>query len=64
MLGVVLNRPTFLVLPEVFLNLMFGELSQLLLTGQRVFPKRLEQEGFEFQYPAIKPALQNACSEK
>ena len=63
MLGAVLHRPTFLVLSKVLLKLVFGELSQLLLTGQRVFPKRLEQEGFEFQYSAIKPALQNACSE-
>ncbi|MDX1811157.1 MAG: TIGR01777 family oxidoreductase [Gammaproteobacteria bacterium] len=63
MLANVLHRPAFLVMPEVVLKMLFGEMSHLLLTGQRVFPKRLEQAGFEFQYPAIKPALLDACAQ-
>ena len=62
MLASVLRRPTFLVLPKSILNYMYGEMSSLLVTGQRVLPKRLEQSGFEYKYKAIKPALIDVCS--
>lgn len=61
MLASVLHRPSFLVLPKSILQMMFGEMSRLLTTGQRVIPKRLQEAGFEFTYPALKPALIDAC---
>jgi len=61
MLASVLHRPSFLVLPESILKMMFGEMSRLLITGQRVLPKKLQDAGFEFKYPALKPALTDAC---
>lgn len=53
-----LRRPTLLPLPAPVLKLGLGEMSQLLLTGQRVMPRRLLDAGFEFQYPELKPALE------
>jgi len=61
MLASVLHRPSFLTLPKSILEMMFGEMSHLLITGQRVMPKKLQDAGFEFKYPALKPALADAC---
>lgn len=60
-LGKVLNRPTVLPLPEFAVKLMFGEKGEtLLVQGQRVLPKRLQNEGFEFKFPNLEEALKNA----
>lgn len=58
MLGAVLNRPAVLPLPEFVVDMMLGEGAELLLEGQRVFPKRLLDAGFTFTYPELKPALE------
>ena len=58
-LGKVLHRPTVLPTPVLPLKARFGsELVQhLLLTGQRVLPKRLEASGFQFAHPTLEGAL-------
>lgn len=58
-LAKVLNRPTLLPMPAFALKLGFGEMSTLLLEGQKVIPERLQQQGFEFIYPDLQPALKN-----
>lgn len=50
-LGQVLNRPSFIPAPAFALRLALGEMSALLLDGQRVEPKRLLEAGFTFRYP-------------
>lgn len=52
-----LRRPAVLPLPAPVLKLGLGEMSRLLLTGQRVIPSRLLDAGFEFHYPEFKAAL-------
>ncbi len=60
-LGEVLYRPTFLPLPEFAVSMVFGEMGDaLLLASTRVLPKRLEEAGFEFKYPTLKEAIENA----
>ena len=60
-LGVVLYRPTFLPLPEFAVNLVFGEMGDaLLIDSTRVEPKRLQEAGYKFKFPTLKPALENA----
>ncbi len=60
-LGKVLNRPTILPIPEFAIKLLFGEMGEsLLLQGQKMVPKRLEEMGFEFQYPNLEDALKHA----
>lgn len=56
-LGKVLGRPSFVTTPAIALKLMFGEMSALLLTGQRVLPAHAQAEGFEFRYPDLEGAL-------
>lgn len=53
-----MHRPLFLKLPTFLVKLLFGEMGEsILLEGQRVFPKRLLQEGYEFKYPELELAL-------
>ena len=60
-LGDVLYRPTFLPLPEFAVSMIFGEMGDaLLLASTKVMPKRLEDVGFEFKYPNLKPAIEHA----
>lgn len=56
--GDVLSRPSWLPVPGFALELLLGEAAQVVLEGQRVLPQRLLAAGFEFQYPDLKPALQ------
>lgn len=56
--GKVLNRPTILPLPEFAIKLMFGEMGEtILLEGARVLPKRLTENGFEFKFTNLEPAM-------
>lgn len=57
-LGEVLNRPVFLKVPGWVVYLIMGEMAHLVLTGQKVLPRRLRQTGFEFRYPRLRDALQ------
>ena len=57
-LGAWLHRPTFFTLPTFLLKLMFGEMSTLLIDGQKVLPKALEDAGYEFRQPTLKQALE------
>ncbi|MBX3293902.1 MAG: TIGR01777 family oxidoreductase [Acidobacteria bacterium] len=60
-LGDVIYRPTILPLPEFAVSMMFGEMGDaLLLASTKVLPKRLLDAGFEFKYPDLKPAIENA----
>jgi uncharacterized protein (TIGR01777 family) len=58
-LGRVLHRPALLPAPEFMLHLVLGEFADTLLTGQKVFPRRLVDAGFKFKFPTIKAALQD-----
>lgn len=54
-----LHRPAFMPVPETVLKLMVGEMATLLLSSQRVLPKRLEALGFSFKYPELAKALEH-----
>jgi uncharacterized protein (TIGR01777 family) len=57
-LGHVLNRPTALAVPAFAARLAFGEMAdEMLLTSQKVMPKRLSHAGFQFQYPELESAM-------
>jgi len=58
-LGAVLNRPAIIPVPAFVLKILLGEMSMLLLGGQRVIPERLEKAGFEFKFRALSHALNN-----
>jgi uncharacterized protein (TIGR01777 family) len=57
-LGRALGRPAAVRVPALALRLVLGEgLSQVVLTGQRVAPRKLERAGFAFQFPQLSDAL-------
>ena len=62
-LGKLMSRPSFLKTPGWAIRLAFGEFGSVLLRGQRVVPKKLQNHGFEFQYPEIDMALQAVLQE-
>ena len=57
MLGNVMGRPSIMPVPAFALKLAFGEISTVLLTGQRVVPQRLPELGFTFQFSEAEEAL-------
>ena len=56
-LGRVLHRPAFMPAPAFALRLGLGEMSELLLGGQRAIPARLLAAGFTFQFTDLRAAL-------
>jgi uncharacterized protein len=56
-IGATLRRPSLLPVPGFALRIVLGEAASALQTGQRVFPQRLEQVGFEWRYRHIEAAL-------
>ncbi|WP_447970903.1 TIGR01777 family oxidoreductase [Nitrospira sp. M1] len=52
-LGTALHRPSWIPVPAFVLQLLLGELSEMLTTGQRVIPQKLTHEGFDFMYPTL-----------
>jgi uncharacterized protein (TIGR01777 family) len=62
-LAAVLHRPAIFPVPELALNLLFGEMAEVILGSQRVLPKAAQSAGFQFQYPELRPALIRLLSE-
>ena len=56
-LGTVMNRPSWLPVPNFALEAMLGEGAIVVLQGQQVVPTRTLAQGFNFQYSTLKPAL-------
>ncbi|MBY0155952.1 MULTISPECIES: TIGR01777 family oxidoreductase [Cytobacillus] len=56
-LGEVLNRPHWMPAPGFALKIALGEMSTLVLEGQKVLPEKLQSFGYEFLYPELKAAL-------
>jgi uncharacterized protein (TIGR01777 family) len=57
--GRVLGRPALMPVPAFALQLLFGEMSTVLLDGQRVMPYALREAGFTFRFPDAESALQD-----
>lgn len=59
-LGSALHRPVIFRVPAFALKLLLGQMAaELLLSGQRVMPRRLSQAGYEFKYPHLRSALED-----
>ncbi len=59
-----LNRPAFFHVPSFVLKTMLGEMSDLLLTGQNVVPRKLIEAGFQFKHQELEDALKQACGKQ
>ena len=58
-MGTWLHRPTVMTLPAFVVKTMFGEMSTLLLDGQRVVPTALLDKGFKFNDLTVLDALKS-----
>lgn len=64
-LGKVLRRPAVLPVPRFALRLIFGEMAdEVLLSGCRVKPMRLEEAGFSFEDTEISGCLSRLIAQK
>ncbi len=58
--GKVVGRPSFFPAPAFGVRLVLGELADaLILNGQRAMPQRLLDEGFQFKFADLEPALRD-----
>lgn len=57
-----LHRPYWLPAPAFGLKLLLGEMSTLILNGQRAVPLKLLQSGYSFQFEQLGRALHNVLS--
>lgn len=56
-LGEAVHRPTVLPMPTFALRMMLGEGARILLEGQRVLPRRTQDEGYRFAFETLSDAL-------
>ncbi|MBS4024214.1 MAG: TIGR01777 family oxidoreductase [Clostridia bacterium] len=63
-LGKVLNKPSWLPVPEFLLKIALGQMAEMLLHGQRVAPKKIVSSGFEFSFPKLKAAIEDALGNR
>jgi len=57
----VLHRPSVMPTPAFALRALMGEQSAMVLEGQRVWPARLQQSGYQFRFPILEAALRDLC---
>lgn len=56
-LGRALHRPAVMPVPALALKFLYGEMAEIVLTGQRMVPRRLEELGYRFRQPDLDAAL-------
>lgn len=63
-LGKAMARPHWFPVPAFLMRTLFGEMSTLLLDGQRAMPQKALDHGFVFQYPTVDSAMQQLVGRK
>jgi hypothetical protein len=61
-LGHVLGRPAVLPVPGMAVKLLYGEMAEIVTTGQRALPGRLTSLGYEFRHPELEAALRDVLA--
>jgi uncharacterized protein len=56
-LGRAMGRPSFMPAPAFMIRLVLGEFGSVILEGQRVIPRVLQDKGFTFGFPRVEEAL-------
>jgi uncharacterized protein (TIGR01777 family) len=60
-LGRAIGRPTLFPAPAAAMKLMFGEMSTLILDGQKVLPKQFLKRRYHYKYPTLEKALRETA---
>ncbi|MCJ7842160.1 TIGR01777 family oxidoreductase [Lederbergia sp. NSJ-179] len=59
MIGYVLHRPHWFPVPSFAMKALLGEMSEMLLCGQRAIPEKALTSSYKFQYPDLEAALKD-----
>lgn len=62
-LGHTLGRPAVLPVPGLAVKLLYGEMAEIVTTGQRAVPAKLRQLGYEFRHPEVELALRDVLGD-
>jgi uncharacterized protein len=57
--GSVMHRPAFFSAPAFVIRTLFGEMSTVILDGQRVSSAKLQNLGFSYNFPDVESALKD-----
>lgn len=63
-LGKAVGRPSWLKVPPFMLKLLLGEMSEMLLGGRKIAPRKLLEAGFSFRYPDLDGSLNHLLKGK
>jgi uncharacterized protein len=58
-IGAVLGRPSWAPVPGFAVRIVAGEAAEIVTTGQRVIPKKAQELGYTFNFPASEGALRD-----
>jgi uncharacterized protein (TIGR01777 family) len=59
-LGRALRRPALFPVPALALRVLYGEMGEIVTTGQRAIPSRALELGYRFEHPELDEALRSA----
>ena len=59
-LGRALHRPTFLPIPGFAVRILYGDMAEIVVKGQRAVPQRTTALGYRHQHPDLDQALKSA----
>jgi hypothetical protein len=63
-LGNAIHRPSWAPVPAFALNILLGEMSSMLLGGQKAVPEKLLKQHFIFKFPVLGGALDDILGKK
>ena len=61
-LGRALHRPALAPVPSAAIRALYGEMAEIVITGQRAVPQRAQALGYEFAYSDLDDALRTALA--
>jgi uncharacterized protein (TIGR01777 family) len=61
-IGHVLGRPAVLPVPGFAVKLLYGEMAEIVISGQRALPARLSELGYAFRHTEVQAALADVLS--
>ena len=63
-MGRILRRPVILGVPGWLVRLVFGEGASVMLDSKEVYPRVLQERGFDFRYATFESAMEQIAHER